>query len=619
MHRIFPHNATRAALCLVVAALMACAFLALAGCKYSDVLTEHVEDPVNGRLDEAVEALYQEAQDAPQDPTKMSARLADTDERIDEQTSELPDYDEDTQNEQESSNYEQQDDSAHDQTATSGNKASDKQRDDGSTRKTDEKADGEGQSPEESDEGDSDERADGEADGGEAGNKGDAGSDGAGGGEGQIYDPSTNPEKLPDNTATVAAAGQYATIVQMLSGNWAQNRVLVAADSDWVARVAEFGAFSGEGTEQVAAGWTGDGSEQNADLSAIEAARPDAVLVDGNESALSEGAVEELRQQGVNVLVMPTLGKVSTKDSDITTAVQIVGALLSGVTGGASATNAANYVQAHDDALNKMRDTNGGYSYKTTNGSSYAYIYQGDDATAGTATTSLSSKRITTVFIDSFFTELTASTVVANRHTGSAQLWGDGQTLEVSGVGLSAASSGFALMDYYLQNAGVVNNAYNRAAPQAAPYAIAAGDVGEKLLSGKETAQRDVPSALWYSPTGKDSDFLTVGASTFPSVVCRDAATAKGIAASRDSANGFYNVGQHYTAVVMPEGLAGSWADGTIESFLLAPWALGYLYGIDGTTVQQTVDTYPSYFYEHFYRCSDGLSALKAHGYAEEH
>ncbi len=603
-----------------MAALVACILVSFSGCKYSDVLTEHVEDPVNGKLDEKIDPLYQEAENAPQDPTKMSARLADTDERIDEQTAELPDYDEETQNEQESSNYEQQDKSAHDQTATSGNKASDKQRDDGTTRKSDDKANGEGQTPEESDDGDGDARSDGDAAGGDSGNKGDSGSDGAGGGEGQVYDPSTNPEKLPDNTATVAAAGQYATLVQMLAGKWAQSRVLVAADSDWIARVEDFGAFAGEGTEQTAVGWAGDGSEENADLAAIKAARPDAVLVDGNESALSDAAVEELRQEGVNVLVMPTLGKVSTKDSDITTAVQIVGALLSGVTGGVSAKNASTYIQkAHDETINFMRNINSGYSYKTTNGSSYAYIYQGDDATAGTPTTSLSSNRLTTVFIDSFYTQLSASSVVANRHSGSATLALDGQTLEVSGVGLSVASSGFALMDYYLQNAGVVNNAYNRAAPQESPYAIAAGDVGEKLLSGMQTAQRDVPSALWYSPTGKDSDFIAVGSRDFPSVVCRDAATAKGVAASRDAANGFYNVGQHYDAVVMPEGLAGSWADGTIESFLMAPWARGYLWGSAGAEFQAVADETVASFYTNFYRCSDGLSVLKKHGYAETH
>ena len=602
--------------------LIICFSLLLCGCKYSDVLTEHVEDPENGQIDQNADPLYKESQNAPEDSSKISAQLSNTDDRIDDQKQDLPDYDEETENEEESDNYEQEEDSAHDQTATEGKETSDKQKDNSSARKNGKDSDKAGSSTEQSDdgEGDDDAKSDGSASGDGDGNRSDTDGGGSGSDKAQVYDTNSTPEKLPDNTGTVACAGQYATLVQMLAGQAA--KVLVAADSDWVSRVNDFGAFSQEGTESVSIGWSGNGSAQNADIDAIKAARPDAVLVDGSVSDLTEDARNELTEQGINVLVVPTLGKVSTRDSDIIKAAQIVGSLLSSVTSGVSSSNAETYVKTHDSVLESARSANNGtYSYKMTNGTSYAYIYQGDDATTGTQTSSLGSTRITTVFIDSFFTGLTSSTIVANRHVGSATLALDGKTLDVSdGIGLSVASSGFALMDYYLQNAGVVNNAYNNAAPQEFPYVIAAGDVGESLLAGKQTSQRDMPSSLWYSPTGKDSDFITVGDTTFPCVVARDADTARSVATSRSKSNGFYNVGQHYDVAVMPDGLSGNWADGTIESFLMAPWAFGYLYGSAGTSNQAAADEIVTTFYKNFYRCGDdSLSKLKTHGYAQQY
>jgi hypothetical protein len=56
---------------------------------------------------------------------------------------------------------------------------------------------------------------------------------------------------------------------------------------------------------------------------------------------------------------------------------------------------------------------------------------------------------------------------------------------------------------------------------------------------------------------------------------------------------------QPFEAWVLPSGLAGSWADGTIESFLAAPWA--YCMFQQGKDLTAS-STYVNEFYNTFYR-----------------
>jgi hypothetical protein len=193
----------------------------------------------------------------------------------------------------------------------------------------------------------------------------------------------------------------------------------------------------------------------------------------------------------------------------------------------------------------------------------------------------------------------------------------DGQTMDVSdGVGLSAkgATENFMLLDYYLQVAGVVNNAYDAAKPahseKALSYLVVPGS-GEGLVSQTVT-QRTMPSALWMTETGGSSadSWITVGDGDFPAIVVANADIAQKVQSSASRVNGLYNVGQPYQIFVIPTGIAGNWSKGTVESFLAAPWAYGmFQMGGDASVGSE----YAASYYQMFYRC-DSASAMTSYG-----
>lgn len=70
------------------------------------------------------------------------------------------------------------------------------------------------------------------------------------------------------------------------------------------------------------------------------------------------------------------------------------------------------------------------------------------------------------------------------------------------------------------------------------------------------------------------------------------------IVTSSKNSRGIYNVGQEYDVSVVPQGLAGSWAEGTIESFLLSSWVQDKYYDTSNCA------SYVQQFYKYFYRYS---------------
>lgn len=604
-------------LVLVLAALCACG--ALSGCKYTEVLTHHVEDPQSGVLDERQEPVYKEVQGAPLNPN-LTSTVPGESTRIDEQTAQLPVYDEGAGANGLTANRLYDPKSTHDVPATQGMVATDnegkstdgnEQEDEGESSQTGEEDEGsaansEQEGDEESDEATGDSNVEGDdAQGGDS-------ATGGQGGSAAIYDDGTY-EELPEAVGHVAATGQYATIVQMLAGRGG----LVAADKKWLAAVKASGAFKdedSEGISAIATGWTGDGTaSSSADIDAIIKAAPGAVLLESGNSSLSASQQKALTEAGISVVVMPDIGEADTPDKDVVKAVRLVAELLKDAdTTYDVAAMAELYVELHDEAIQSCLDANGGYSAKCIAGDTLAFIYQGTKST-GTATTNLSNNRVTTAFIDSWTTAVRSNLEAVRRFSGTT-LYLDGKPLDVSeGVGLSAHGStkNFMLLDYYLQVSGVVNNAYDVAKPAVSegtlPYLVIPGS-GEDVCT-KAVTQRSAPSALWYSQTGYGSSdaWTTVGDADFPALITRDAAMAKKVKASASRTNGIYNVGQPYEVWVAPSGLSGSWADGTVESFLIAPWAYCmFQLDKDMGVCSQYVDS----FYQSFYRCSyeDALS-----------
>ena len=595
-------------LAAVCALLALTALLGLSACRYTDVLTEHIEDPISGTLDLTAQPNYEENASAPVDATKQATTSGQSSNQ-NLQENILPTYSMNPNVDEQTDERENEPESDEQTQATEGTEES---KDDGTNRVADGKGDGSGsqveagdQKEDDSTKGDSEKEEAGDDD--EGGDEPTAGK----GGKGKVYNDSTYKD-LPDNEGAIAATGQYAVIVQMLAGQGG----LAACDATTLKAMKESGGFEyadgdAEGLDSVKTAWRGDGSKDGSlDVDALIEAEPGIVLTDGATTALSSEESDKLVDAGINVVSAPRLGTTYTADADIITAVRLVGTLLKKADTQYDANKMAKtYVSMHDSALKACRSANGGYSYKVVQGRSMDGIYQGT-STSGEATKDLSDVRMYTVYIDQW-TAKTKSKVKASRKFGVATMYLNGKAMDVSdGVGLSAQCSKgeFVLMDYYLQQSGVVDNSFDTAKPVASgmgkslPYAIIAGNP-EDLLD-IEFNRRSIPSALWFSITGASdsASWTLVGDEVFPALMVRDKDIAASVVNSAKKFNGLYNVGQDYKVYVMPSGPAGSWADGTVESYLLSAWAYDMFQG-DGTisSCEEYLDEYTQCFYRASY------------------
>ncbi len=590
---------------LVVAFVLA---FSLAGCKYSDVLTELIEDPVYGEVDEKQAPRYELNPEAELERELTSLIIRDSD-RIDEQYRNLPVFDSQVPPDETTDQRENADDTDNKETASKGKEKSDQ--DD----QTDEAGDQENTTEAQTGDATGDSTAEGASDQttdqlGEGAQDGIAG--GGAGGNVLTYDATGVVEQLPE-AGSVAAAGQYATIVQMLAGRGG----LAAADAGWVDEVRARGVFPDEeleGINDIAIAWSGSRSTGYAlDIDALITAKPDYVLVDNADVILSDDERARLNAAGIGTVDVPTLGSADTTDDAVVQAVAIVGQVLSNSTSTFdTSAQVTNYNALHDAVISNCLSSNGGYSYKTIGGASYAGVYQGTSIN-GMDTTNFSSTRITTVFIDSLAASYTPTATAKRTYSDGVLPYLNGESVDVSGgIGMSVQgeSNEFVLLDYYLQVSGVVDNSYDGAKPTLSDAGsgltaiVIPGFADDIALSGG-FLQRNSFSALWYKPN--DTTWLTVGDPDFPGVLVRSAGIAQVIASSRDNGNGIYNVGQPYWVRVVPTGMAGSWADGTVESFLVSSWIYDVArgYGVSDAC-RQDVNS----FYETFYRVGDASGSI---------
>lgn len=575
------------ALCFLV--IVSC--IVLAGCKNSDVLNELINDQEIGELDETREPIYEENPDAPEDPSRISKYESQND-NVAEQENTQATFDENPNTENTQTEQREQAQTNHDYKATQGTQ------NDGSK----------GRTPEIS----SNDTA-----GGGGGDDSSQEVPGGKGGGTKIFNADDAATPLPENVHSVAAAGSYGVLVEMLCGQGA----LVGTDAAAQQMVSSSGAFPGEGFESIGVCWDGDG---NPILSEIKAQSPRCILQSTSTRTLTQEEMDALSDAGVecDILVMPEIDGPTTTDADLMSAVTTVGELLHPAAGNTSTydskQSASEFVELHDQVINACVSANGGYSYKVINGSQFDYIYQGE-AGVGTATTRLSGNRYTTVFVDSWTSALTSTVNSARSYSGASvgYLSDPSDVLDVSGgvgLSLSGQNSGFLLMDYYLQCAGVVDNSFEGDAPVAAssatrkalPSVISAGsDTG--LALNTQLAGRSAPSALWFSSSGGwSNDTTLIGDAKFPGMFVRTSEIADKVSASASLTNGFYNIGQSFSLYVMPSGMFGSWADGGLESYLLSAYALGYYVGNE--SLQQTFSNAAATHMAKFYRSTGVIS-----------
>lgn len=582
--------------------LLLCSLVGLSSCRYSDTLLDIIIDPDQGVEEAHADPVFKEVEGAPVNPDLASVHL-DENENFAHQADFLPVYKEDAGINGQAVKRKHSNETPDSTNAVEGDEQDDTDEANTSTSEETEEVETDA-----SGEGETTEQQQTSPDGGDE----QADRTSGRGGTGKVYGDG-NYEELPD-ARCVAAKGQYALIAQMLGGKGA----VAAADAPWLARMQEAGAFPGEGLESVAAAWDSEGA---LDMDALIASPADAILVDGVDVALTEDQSARLTQEGFNIVYVPHLGETYTADKDILTGVKVVGQILSGLNSQSNLSTAdmtEKYLQLHDSAINGCLNANGGYSYKMVGGTAYQGIYQGT-ATSGEQTDKLSANRITTACIDSWASPAAAS-ITAQREFGFHELYLNGQTISLSGgVGLSACTVGgnFILIDYYLQTAGVVNNAYDGPKPVVAssqntiPYAVVPGDPNG--MTAQQTAPRVYPSALWYSQTGVfiDDTWIAAGDEGFPGVITRDAEMAGKVAQSAARGNGLYNTGSPYQVFQIPSGVAGNWFDGNVESFMSSVWAYSVFQGADLNDAREWIES----FYKLFYRIdTDALSRVDGFG-----
>ena len=595
---------------VLAVALSACLVLAVSGCKYTDVLTEHIEDPESENINENVDPLYEEVPGAPQNPDLVNAVVADADD-LDTQTEALPHYDANAGNNGLTPAQQHSESTPHEEEATEGEEESSS---DSSTQGTG-NSDG-------SNTGDSELSSETSEDA-----LGDTSGEGGIGEEEVVVDSQGTTE--PSETGNIAACGQYATITQMLGGAGA----LVAADDSWISYCTSKGVFPNE-LSGVQTAWStaSDGTVTcNVDV-LINNAKPSVVLYDGTNLTDSDQA--QLTAAGITVTPVPSLGEVDTTDASICQAVSQVGSILSGAQGIAeTATDRANkYLEYRASVLQSTMTSAGGYAYKYIDGSSYG-LYQDDTSYLTKYFTPQAASGTTPVSVAFVYAmQSIGSSKVVNQsaNAGNVKIYlGHNEgTLDTSdGMAISAFSSSnsFILLDYYLQFAGIVDNAYDTDKPsEKKPYPILAGSIDDGTGTGNVYGHRSTSadSALWYpvSDSSVASNWVSLGSSNglFPALLTKDEATAQAIRTSRDKENGLYNMkdssGQTlaYCVYSLPSGVSGSWAEGNVESFLAAPWALRVrtdgeqVLKSDGIAYKSTKE-----FYEYFYRCDNFESVVE--------
>ena len=614
-------RATKRCASVAAAILLAVVVLfLLSGCKYSDVLTQHIEDPDLGILDESAEPIYQPNPDAEPRPDLADLSIDDSDD-VNTQVQMLPHYDPAAPDNGPTKQRVKSPDTPHDEEASEGedqtqepDRTGDNPADegDGGGGEEGEEEGGEADSPEAPE--DDNESGENEGDGEELSS--DEVEDGTQSEDAGVGDTTViiDPEGTNEDSAkgTVAAVGEYATIAQMLGGAGA----LAACDQSWLDARSVDGAFSGE-LDRVQVAFAGDGTEEGCcDVDAlVNTIKPSVVLWDSakNIPALSDADRSSLEEAGITVQPMPPLGEMTTEDYDITQTVNAVASVLEGASGLSydPVYVLSEYLSFHDNVLNACYSANGGYSYKVTDGQ-YAYVYQNTPLSGLNDSTTT---RIATVYADSMMYPSVSSAVVsqtASTVDGTIRLAHDSQSLDVSdGVALSATTNtqGYMLMDYYLQLAGIMNNAYDTPMPesQGRPYIIMPGSTNA-FGTSSTFASRSTASALFYNAGDGTvtANWHVLGNADFPAMLVANGEVADAIVNSASKENGLYRMESPYQVIVVPTGLAGIWTEGHVDSFLLAPWS----FRVANPENLSTAAEYASAFYSKFFRCTAWEDAI---------
>jgi len=429
--------------CAIIAVALVCAatLLCATGCVRSDTITEKIYDNnPESTVDKTVPPALINSATA----TKVSSVLPrlsndDTSEKQDQKEEEMPIYDGDYDAEQtELRAADPQASSAADDTGEASKKTSD----DPDTN-NEEGTDDEGDGDNETDDSDKTDKKAGDEIGGDPeidDDEVDEGDEEANrdkeegkkksGGTGSSYttDPNAEEPEIPENIDEVAAVGNAAVIVSMVSGT-KDSSALVACDEKTKSKTRK--VLANKGISKAQALWTGDGSSSG-DLSSANLKKlvkdvvPDLVFVMEGDTTLTSAQADKLSDANIDVYTLPKL----TSATRIAYAVELVGKVLDkgGVEGAED--NYKEYLSYHKQLVKKYLDANGGM----TGGFDFDAAESADPPATD----------ISTLYVDKWDS--------GARYGGSAISTHDG--VAVATLGYEKAP-----LNYYLSVGGVLNNA----------------------------------------------------------------------------------------------------------------------------------------------------------------
>ncbi len=467
---------------------------------------------------------------------------------------------------------------------------------------------------------------------------------GKGDGTGATYngDENETPE-IPGNIDEVAAVGNNAVIVSMLSGS-DNATALKACDS--YTKKATSDLLKKRGIAKSVAVWDNDGSSSG-DLSSsgmkkltTEENIPDLVFITEGDDTLSNRQVTALKQSNVDIYYLPAL----TSAKRIRFAVEVIGKVLDkgGVSGVKDRYEA--YLDFESDIVSKYSGRNGG----VTGGYDF-----GTRRSTGAA-----SQTVVSLLIDNWDSDARNSETYLNTS---------------SGVATATLGFEYSPVSYYMSEGGVLNNASSATFRKAMD-----GDGGIVWQfrsnarayrfgnwSGLETATYDLSdlsaagtftrNLLCYTVVNGDGTYVGLGSSkgdiSFPAVIAKseqiksrfeNASKSSGqlyysYEAIRDGSsttigldtgsqildacignNGSDTPSASYDVYVNPKGLVQesaddvlcSWTDGSVESVLEASWAYWRFRGGSSSDFDSDVKNFYDTFYGYSLSSSE-LSSIK--------
>ena len=383
---------------------------------------------------------------------------------------------------------------------------------------------------------------------------------------GATFDEWGAEDELPENVKRVAAVGNAAIAVAALGGADGDPN-LVAADEDLLTGMAGT-VLGARGIDEAQVAWNSDGtSSSDVDIDTLLGLDLDACIISAGDDTLNPDAQQALIDKGVNIVYVPQMNS----PDGIVSCVRRVAALLQ---------------KGGDTEAARVADT-------------YYELYDSVIGHVG----NLDPAGVCALYIDEWRDDVS--------YHGPLE-----SEINVFGIALAPVGSSASFVSTFLNAAGVVNPAVEKARYQLRsgravvwPFIGGTNDSDwsgiSNVNSGKGTQGNDYELAL--TRLIQNDSYFDLGTPAYPALIASSESIKGEIENDRDN-GGVYSARTHisssiasddYYVYVNPHGIFSSWADGSMESILEAAWASCVFQagGDDGGFLEDRVRTLYSELY----------------------